>query len=104
MLRLYKPFIHDNDYVYATKNVRDLSSKLSKDEKALFGWNVADLEWRHYWMEVHVPGLEEWCLPLLRNERIEEDPPFPRPEAKKPAAHHERRGGASPRTLLREER
>jgi long-chain acyl-CoA synthetase len=102
MLRLYKPFIHDNDYIFSTKNVRELSSRLSSEENELFGWNVHDLNWRHYWMNVHVPGLEEWCLPLLRNERIDEDPPFPRPETKKPAVQHERPGGAAPR-LLREE-
>ncbi len=104
MLRLYKPFIHDNDYVYVTDNVRALSEWLSDEEAALFGWNVADLDWRHYWMNVHVPGLEEWCLPLLRGERIDEDPPFPRPESKEPeAARLETRGGSAHRTLLQKE-
>ena len=103
MLRLYKPFIHDNDYVFSTENVRDLSDELNDEEAALFGYDIRDLDWRHYWMEVHVPGLEAWCLPLLRNERIDEDPPFPRPAKKKTPARSERRGGAAPRALLREE-
>jgi hypothetical protein len=27
-------------------------------------------------MNVHMPGLDKWSLPLMRGERIPEDPPF----------------------------
>jgi len=109
MLRLYKPFIHDNDYIYSTENVRGLSEHLDAEEKALFGYDIADLDWRHYWMEVHVPGLELWCLPLLRNERIDEDPPFERAERPAvvsqeiPESQDDRSGAAAPRALLQKE-
>ncbi|MBW2462854.1 MAG: SDR family oxidoreductase [Deltaproteobacteria bacterium] len=79
MLRLYRPFVHDNDYIFANANVHALSHRLSDAEREHFRFDIDDVEWRQYWLEVHVPGLEEWCLPLLRNDRVEDDPPFPRP-------------------------
>jgi long-chain acyl-CoA synthetase len=81
MLRLYRPFIHDNDYVYENGQVLALSEALDDEERALFAFDIATLDWRDYWLNVHVPGLEKWSLPLLRNERVPEDPPFPRPRA-----------------------
>ncbi len=79
MLRVYQPFIHDNDYVFRTDRIRALSAALDDEERSLFGWNIQSLDWRAYWLDVHVPGLERWSLPLLRNERVPDDPPFPRP-------------------------
>src|SRR5690606_27200884 len=75
MLRLYKPFIHDYDYEFDTSHVRALSDRLDETERELFGFDIMSLDWRHYWLEVQVPGLAKWCLPLLRGERIPEDPP-----------------------------
>ncbi|MCA9581288.1 MAG: SDR family oxidoreductase [Myxococcales bacterium] len=73
MLELFQPFTHDNDYIFQTDVLRSLSDELSEDEKVLFGFDLATLDWRHYWLEVQVPGLEKWSLPLLRREAIEED-------------------------------
>lgn len=76
MLRLYRPFIHDNDYVFRTDRIRALTEALDAEERALFGFDIETLDWRSYWLDVHVPGLEKWSLPLLRGERIPEDPPM----------------------------
>ena len=76
MLRLYQPFIHDNDYVFDTSHARALTESLSPAERELFGFDIATLDWREYWLDVHVPGLEKWSLPLLRNERVPDDPPM----------------------------
>jgi long-chain acyl-CoA synthetase len=76
MLRLYRPFIHDHDYTFETGHVRALSAVLGGQDRRLFGWDIDTLDWRDYWLDVHVPGLEKWSLPLLRNERVPEDPPM----------------------------
>lgn len=78
MLRLYRPFIHDNDYRYLTLNVMKLSDRLEGAELNLHSYDIKTLDWRHYWLEVHVPGLEKWSLPLMRGERVEQDPPPPK--------------------------
>lgn len=76
MLRMYQPFVFDNDLELETTNVRRATELLDAEERARFGWDVGSLDWRDYWMNVQVPGLDKWSLPLLRGERIPEDPPF----------------------------
>lgn len=76
MLKSYQPFVHDDDMVFRTDRVRALGSLLSSEEHALFAYGTESLDWRHYWMEVEIPGLDRWSLPLLRGERAPEDPDF----------------------------
>ena len=33
-----------------------------------------EIDWRHYWLDVQIPGLDLWSLPLLRGEKVPEDP------------------------------
>ena len=77
MLRLYRPFIHDNDYIFVTANAQTLSEGLSAEEQSLFGFDIAALDWRHYWLKVQVPGLYQWSLPLIYGERVADDPAPP---------------------------
>ena len=74
LLRLYRPFIHDNDYVFGADAISQLSDRIAKEDAADFRFDIDQLDWREYWLDVHVPGLERWCLPLLRGEKIEQDP------------------------------
>ena len=74
MLRLYKPFIQDNDYVFRTGHIARLTEELDPAERALFGFNIDQLDWRRYWVDVEVPGLMKWCIPLLKNEQVPDDP------------------------------
>ncbi len=76
MLRLYQPFVFDNDLELETKNIQRATDRLGPEERALFGWDLLSLDWRDYWMNVHLPGLDKWSIPLLRGERIPEDPVF----------------------------
>ncbi len=75
MLRLYKPFIHDNDYVFETAAVCALSARLPEAERVAFGWDIDALDWRHYWLDVHMPGLEQWSFPLMRGDKAPLDAP-----------------------------
>ncbi|MFT4625259.1 MAG: thioester reductase-like protein [Myxococcota bacterium] len=72
MLELFKPFIHDNRYVFDTTNVRSWSDALHPDDAA-FAWTVPELCWRTYWVDVEYPGLATWCLPVLRGEDVPRD-------------------------------
>ena len=46
-------------------------------ELELFGFDIGSLDWRHYWMKIQVPGLETWSIPVLRGEKVSDDPPLP---------------------------
>lgn len=74
MLRAYQPFVWDDDLVFRTDTVRRASALLSSEERELFGFDVHEIDWRRYWLEVQMPGLDLWSLPLLRGERAPEDP------------------------------
>ncbi len=72
----YQPFIHDYDYRFSTANIRERSSRLDADERTRFGWDLAGFDWRRYWMDVEIPGLDKWSLPLLRGKDAPEDEGF----------------------------
>ena len=71
----YQPFIHDHDYRFSTRSVRDRTSELSEDDRLEFGWDLESLCWRTYWMDIEIPGLDKWSLPLLRGKTVPDDEP-----------------------------
>jgi long-chain acyl-CoA synthetase len=74
---LYRPFIHDNDWVFVNDRVRALDDELDAESRARFGWSGDAIDWRRYWIDVLYPGLNRWCLPLLEGKEAPEDPDFP---------------------------
>ncbi|MCS6856787.1 MAG: SDR family oxidoreductase [Sandaracinaceae bacterium] len=74
MLERYQPFIFDHNYVFVTEEIRRASQRLEGEEKESLGWDVENIDWRDYWMNVQIPGLDRWSLPLLRGERVPDDP------------------------------
>ncbi|MEZ4286716.1 MAG: SDR family oxidoreductase [Polyangiales bacterium] len=76
MLLQYRPFIHDHDYVFKAGNILHENEKLDPSDRELWRFDIDTLDWRDYWLNVEVPGLETWCIPKLRGERVPEDPPF----------------------------
>jgi thioester reductase-like protein len=76
MLRVYLPFVNEIAYVFRTDNLVAATERMSDADRELFGFDVADICWRNYWVNVQVPGLDKWSLPLLRNEKVPDDPPL----------------------------
>ncbi|HJL02037.1 MAG TPA: SDR family oxidoreductase [Polyangiaceae bacterium LLY-WYZ-15_(1-7)] len=76
MLRQFRPFIHDLHYAFRADHLVEETAALSDEERALFGFDAPELCWRHYWVHVQVPGLDTWCIPLLRGEKVPEDEPL----------------------------
>lgn len=74
---IYRPFIHDNDWVFANDRVRAMDAELDDDSRARFGWEGDAIDWRHYWIDVLYPGLDKWCLPLIEGKEAPEDPGVP---------------------------
>lgn len=74
ILRAYRPFTHDHDWVFESTAVHALSDAVVPGDREAFAFDARDLDWRRYWVDVHVPGLERWSWPLFRGERPPEDP------------------------------
>ncbi|MGB0590349.1 MAG: SDR family oxidoreductase [Myxococcota bacterium] len=79
MLDAYKPFIHDNDYIFLSDNIQALSGRLEGDDVARYGWDIDTLEWRHYWVDVVYPGILKWTMPELHGKDAPLDPPMAKP-------------------------
>ncbi len=77
LLDLYRPFIHDNDWVFVNARVRALDQMLDDESRARFGWSGDAIDWRVYWIQVLYPGLTTWCLPLIEGKEAPEDPAVP---------------------------
>ena len=72
----YQPFIHDHDYRFVTRAIRERTAQLDDADRAAFGWDLESMCWRHYWMKVEMPGLDRWSLPLLRGKSAPVDTGF----------------------------
>ncbi|MBK6847914.1 MAG: AMP-binding protein [Proteobacteria bacterium] len=65
---MYRPFTVDNAYVFRTDHLRELQQRFVAAERPLLPWAVAEIDWHHYWMSIHFPGLEKWVFPELEQD------------------------------------
>jgi nucleoside-diphosphate-sugar epimerase len=66
LIELYLPFIHDHFFVFVTDALID--HQVVEPE---FRFDPASLDWRRYWIDVHIPGLRKWSYPLIENKTPE---------------------------------
>jgi 1-acyl-sn-glycerol-3-phosphate acyltransferase len=58
---VFMPFSHDHDYRFASGHTQALAAAIVPgDGPGAFAPEL--INWRVYWLEVHVPGLEKWVL------------------------------------------
>lgn len=62
---LFMPFIWENKFVFITRNTRDMFDRMNDADRALLPYGIEDMDWRHYWLDIHLPGLEKWVFPKL---------------------------------------
>jgi long-chain acyl-CoA synthetase len=75
LIELFEPFILHNEHDFVADNVEKLSAALVPEEKELFGYNTAGLDWWDYWINIHIPALRKWTYPLIEGRPIEARPP-----------------------------
>lgn len=68
IFELFKPFIWENKPVFRTEHTRGLFRRMNAADRALLPYAPDQIDWRHYWLEVHIPGLEKWVFPKLDSE------------------------------------
>ena len=73
VLALFQPFIHDHDFVFECRAL--LKHKVVEAD---FCFEPRAIEWRPYWMDIHMPGLRRWCFPEYEGKEHEVyRPPHP---------------------------
>jgi len=66
---IFLPFIWQHRYLFRCDNTRELFETLSLQDRNKIFWSPEKLDWRKYFLEVHLPGLEKWVFPNLEEER-----------------------------------
>ncbi len=62
-LEQYLPFILHNRYIFETENIRAAYARLSEADRARLPWDPEHIDWRDYWLNKQVPGIEKWIQP-----------------------------------------
>ena len=65
---LFMPFTHDNMPIFRCDHTRALFARLSPHDRTVLRWVPETINWREYFMNVHIPGLEKWIFPSLDEE------------------------------------
>jgi hypothetical protein len=68
---LFEPFILLNEHDFVADNVEKLLQALAPEEKEIFGYDTAGLDWWEYWIDIHIPALRRWTYPLIEGRALE---------------------------------
>ncbi|NOX59468.1 MAG: NAD-dependent epimerase/dehydratase family protein [Planctomycetes bacterium] len=77
LIELFEPFILKNQQFFETSNIRALSYALDETEASLFACDIESIDWWHYCLNVHMPGLRRWVFPLIEGKSPEQEEPRP---------------------------
>jgi len=67
MVDLYMPFMYENFHVFESTAI----DRLAVVEEHFRFEPEKLIEWRSYWLDVHIPGLRRWAFPLIEGRRPE---------------------------------
>ena len=68
IVQIFLPFLWENRFVFRCDNTRSLYADMPAADRAKIPWTPEALDWRSYFMDVHIPGLEKWVFPGLDEE------------------------------------
>jgi long-chain acyl-CoA synthetase len=82
-IETFRPFVLEHEQTFSADGLRALEAQLDPAERERFAVDADGIDWRRYWLEVHLPGLQRWAFPLLEGRR---PAPWPRRTVKLQAA------------------
>ncbi|WNG49758.1 AMP-binding protein [Archangium minus] len=68
LIELFLPFLYDNRYVFRCDNTRSVYARMAAHDRALIPWAPEAIDWRTYFLDTHLPGLEKWVFPGMEEE------------------------------------
>ena len=69
VLAVFVPFTSVYHYVFRCDNVRHACARMPEADRRRIGWNIEEIDWRQWFLEVHMPGLERFVFPQI-DERV----------------------------------
>ena len=77
---LFLPFVAGERFVFQCNHTRELWARFTPEDRATLPWDPEAIDWRTYWLDVHMAGLEEWVFPGLEEERNKLTREVPQPK------------------------
>jgi nucleoside-diphosphate-sugar epimerase len=74
MLDVYRPFLHDHDWIFESGALRAEQATLTPADAA-FADDLSTMCWRSYWLDVQYPGVLKWSFPIMDGLEAPLDPP-----------------------------
>lgn len=59
-LDLYRPFMHDNRFIFESENIRTAWRRLREEDRRKLPWNPEEIDWEDYWITREVEGVRKW--------------------------------------------
>jgi long-chain acyl-CoA synthetase len=84
ILEVFVPFTAEYQYVFRCDNTRAAFDRLALEDRERIGWTPEAIDWRSWFLDVHVPGLEKWVFPSI-DERLKRPKRAPEPHQTLPA-------------------
>ena len=72
----FTPFVARYDYVFRCDNTRAAFARLDADDRDRIGWYPERIDWREWFLDIHMPGLEKWVFPEI-DQRIRREKKAP---------------------------
>jgi long-chain acyl-CoA synthetase len=84
ILEVFVPFTAQFHYVFRTNNVRNACARMTPADRRRIAWAPESIDWRSWFFDVHMPGLERWVFPNI-DERVKRPKKAPKPHETLPA-------------------
>ena len=52
-----------NRYVFESESIRAAYALISETERKLLPWNPEQIDWKSYWVNNQIKGIERWVQP-----------------------------------------
>jgi long-chain acyl-CoA synthetase len=65
LVDVYRPYIQELVYTFHGRNIRELYKLLSAPDAERHPFRPDQIDWRDYWINVHLPGLRQYIFPQL---------------------------------------
>ena len=65
LVEVYRPYIQDLVYTFHGRNIRELYATLGPADAERHPFRPEKIDWRDYWINVHLPGLRRHIFPQL---------------------------------------
>lgn len=65
ILETFIPFMAEYNYCFRCDGTREEYARLVDGDRARLLWQPEKVDWRDYWIDVHIKGLRKWVFPHL---------------------------------------